>query len=175
MNEKRRRFSASFKAEVALEAIRGKRTINEIASERGIHPHQVVMWKKQAVESLNGAFADRRRPAGKEAEETSQLYEQIGRLKVELDWLKKVRRLTPARRVRWWSRGTRLAISRQCARLVCRARHHVLRRDSRRGAASGVSRYFQHRPGRAVHQWGVHETAGGERRPNQHGRTGPLF
>lgn len=89
MNEKRRRFSASFKAEVALEAIRGKRTINEIASERGIHPNQVVMWKKQAVESLNGAFADRRRSAGKEAEETSQLYEQIGRLKVELDWLKK--------------------------------------------------------------------------------------
>ncbi len=123
MSEKRRRFSASFKAEVALEAIRGKRTINEIASERGIHPHQVVMWKKQAVESLSGAFADRRKRPGKEAEETSQLYEQIGRLKVELDWLKKVRRLTPARRGRWWSRGTGnwpFRASAPCS--VCRAR-----------------------------------------------------
>jgi transposase len=89
MSEKRRRFSASFKAEVALEAIRCKSTVNEIASKRSVHPNQVVAWKKQAVESLTDAFTDRRKRPGKEEEETNQLYEQIGRLKVEVDWLKK--------------------------------------------------------------------------------------
>lgn len=89
MSEKRRRFSASFKAEVALEAIRCKSTVNEIASKHKVHPNQVVAWKKQAVESLTEAFADRRKRPGKEEEETNQLYEQIGRLKVEVDWLKK--------------------------------------------------------------------------------------
>ena len=90
MSVKRRRFSASFKAEVALEALKGNRTINEIAAERRVHPNQVTTWKKQAVQGLPEVFSEGH--GGKDSEEerlAEQLYEQIGRLKVELDWLKK--------------------------------------------------------------------------------------
>lgn len=90
MSGKRRVFSAKFKASVALEAIRGLRPINEIASARGVHPHQVSAWKKQALAALPEAFQDGRVRRGQDPEElTAQLYQQIGQLKVELDWLKK--------------------------------------------------------------------------------------
>ena len=89
MSVKRRRFSAAFKAEVALEALKGHRTINEIALERKVHPNQVTTWKKQAVEGLPEVFSDgRSRGATEDEHLAEQLYEQIGRLKVELDWLK---------------------------------------------------------------------------------------
>jgi transposase len=87
---KRRRFSAAFKAEVALEAIKGERTINEIASARQVHPNQVTGWKKQALSGLAEVFSEgRSRKSDEEARLAERLYEQIGRLKVELDWLKK--------------------------------------------------------------------------------------
>lgn len=87
---KRRRFSTAFKAEVALEALRGERTINEIASARQVHPNQVTGWKKQALCGLAEVFAEgRSRQSAEEARLVERLYEQIGRLKMELDWLKK--------------------------------------------------------------------------------------
>ena len=86
----RKSYSGELKARVALEAIKGQRTINEIASEYGVHPNQIVQWKKQATEELPALFSDKRKK--KEASEQqlqAQLYQQIGQLKVELDWLKK--------------------------------------------------------------------------------------
>jgi len=90
----RKRYDGAFKAKVALEAIRGERTIAEIASETGVHPNQVSKWKKQALEELPGLFADGRKKQERNSEELeSELYKQIGQLKVELDWLKKKYRM----------------------------------------------------------------------------------
>jgi transposase-like protein len=90
MQTQRRRHSAEFKARVALEAIQGQRTLNEIASEYGIHPVQLGQWKKQALEALPTTFSPRREREAREEEALqAHLYQQIGQLKVELDWLKK--------------------------------------------------------------------------------------
>ena len=86
----RKRYDASFKARVALEALRGERTVAEIATAYGVHPNQISKWKKQALDELPHIFSGRyekRETEGKEL--IDQLYQQIGRLKVELDWLKK--------------------------------------------------------------------------------------
>lgn len=86
----RNNYSAEFKTKVALAAIKGEKTINEIASFYSVHPNQVMSWKKQAVEAIPDAFSSKRVRTEKEDEELkSQLYQQIGQLKVELDWLKK--------------------------------------------------------------------------------------
>jgi transposase-like protein len=86
----RRRHSAEFKAQVALEAIRGQRTSNEIAGAYGIHPVQVAQWKKQVLDELPQMFSARRAKAARDEEVLkAALYQQIGQLKVELDWLKK--------------------------------------------------------------------------------------
>lgn len=87
---KRRQHSAEFKAKVALEAIQGKRTINEIAAEHEIHPVQLQQWKKQALDGLADCFSTKKEKEAVDQEAlTAQLYQQIGQLKVELDWLKK--------------------------------------------------------------------------------------
>ncbi len=97
MTQTRKQYSAQLKAKVALEAIKGQRTINEIASAYGIHPNQVQTWKKQALEQLPDLFTNgRARTAQADEQLQAQLYQQIGQLKVELDWLKKkVGRLDP--------------------------------------------------------------------------------
>lgn len=83
-------YSADFKFKVALEALRGLKTINEIASDHSLHPNQVSQWKKQLREQGKEFFVTRRRRNGQDVEVLqSRLYEEIGRLKVELDWLKK--------------------------------------------------------------------------------------
>ena len=90
MPEKRRRHSPDFKAKVATEALRGVKTQNEIAAEFGIHLLQVTAWKKQMLEGLPTLFGAK--PDKSEAEHealVAQLYQQIGQLKVEVDWLKK--------------------------------------------------------------------------------------
>jgi len=87
---KRKSFSASFKAKAAIEAIRGERTLNEIASSYGVHPNQLGQWKKQALAGLPGIFSNSHSRLNKNADaECDRLYQQIGRLQVELDWLKK--------------------------------------------------------------------------------------
>jgi putative transposase len=90
MKKERKRYDGTLKAKVAVEAIKGQRTINEIASAYGIHPHQVTQWKKQALEQLPELFSNGRvRSQLADEELRDRLYQEIGQLKVELDWLKK--------------------------------------------------------------------------------------
>lgn len=86
----RKTYSAEFKTKVALAAIKGDQTINEVASFYSVHPNQVLNWKKQALAAIPDSFSDRRARREKDDEELKdRLYQQIGQLKVELDWLKK--------------------------------------------------------------------------------------
>ena len=86
----RKNYQSDFKAKVALEAVTGRLTINEISRQFSVHPNQISKWKKQFLESLPQLF-DNSKAAKTEAEEelVNQLYQQIGQLKVELDWVKK--------------------------------------------------------------------------------------
>jgi transposase-like protein len=90
MARQRNHYTADFKAKVALAAIKGQQTVNEIAATSSVHPNQVLQWKKQALEVLPDVFSNRhvRRPQDEEALQ-ARLYQQIGQLKVELDGLKK--------------------------------------------------------------------------------------
>lgn len=87
----RKKFSSEFKSKVAVEALKGHKTVNELASEFGVHPTQVNNWKKQLLEVSRQAFNSKQQEkAHTQAEsERERLYAQIGKLKVELDWLKK--------------------------------------------------------------------------------------
>ena len=84
---KRRKFSDQFKAKVALEALRGDRTIQEIAAKHRLHPNQVSTWKKQAVDGLSGVFSGGASPQGPSESEVNDLHAKIGRLAVENDFL----------------------------------------------------------------------------------------
>ncbi len=86
----RKSHPSAFKAKVALEAVKGDRTLSELASKYEVHPNQIRNWKKQLVGGLPDIFSDRRKRKEQSGEdEKGRLYEEIGRLKVELDWLKK--------------------------------------------------------------------------------------
>jgi putative transposase len=86
----RRQFTAKFKFQVALEAVKGMQSINEIASQHEVHPTQVKQWKKQLQEKGADLFSEKTaKQQQAQTEGEAKLYEQIGRLKVELDWLKK--------------------------------------------------------------------------------------
>ena len=86
----RKKYSGAFKAKVALEAVKAKKTISEISSKYGVHPNQARQWRKQMIEELPSIFMDRKNKAEKARDELeAELYRQIGQLKVELDWLKK--------------------------------------------------------------------------------------
>jgi len=90
MGKQRRQFSEQFKFKIAMEAAKGMRTVNEIASEYDVHPNQVSTWKKQLLAEGAGVFSRKRARAEQDqAEQEAALYEQIGRLKMELEWLKK--------------------------------------------------------------------------------------
>jgi transposase-like protein len=90
MKNKRNNYSAAFKAKVALAAVKGDKTIAELASQHEVHPTQIAQWKKQLLESLPDVFSNsRQKDRDKQDELTEHLYQQIGQLKVELDWLKK--------------------------------------------------------------------------------------
>ena len=87
---KRNKHSNELKAKVALAAIKGHKTANEIASEFGIHVSQVKRWKKEAIESLPEVFGGKEDRTLKEMEsERDRLFQQISKLQVEVDWLKK--------------------------------------------------------------------------------------
>ena len=90
MRRKRKSHSAAFKAQVALAAARGDKTVSELASLHGVHPTMINAWKKQLVSNAEELFQSGARTSSAEHEALqAQLYEQIGRLKTELDWLKK--------------------------------------------------------------------------------------
>ena len=87
---KRKSYTAAFKAKVGLEAIRGVKTINEIGQEYGVHPAQVGQWKREIQEGAEALFGKKRGPKPVDGPgDRERLYSEIGRLKVELDWLKK--------------------------------------------------------------------------------------
>jgi putative transposase len=90
MTIKRRRFNPEFKFRVALEAAKGQQTISELASKHGVHPNQVSQWKRQLLENGADVFSqnDHKEQQAQAAVQT-ELYEQIGRLKMELEWIKK--------------------------------------------------------------------------------------
>ena len=91
MTKKRHQYSAEFKFKVALEATKGAKTINELASEHGVHPNQISDWKRRLLDEGVNLF--QRNGIGKQREQEALqaelVYEQIGRLKMELEWLKK--------------------------------------------------------------------------------------
>ena len=85
----RKQYSARFKAKVAKEAIRGGKSVNELAVRFGLHPTQIAQWKRQALEGLPEIFANHRGKKGKAEMQEATLYQQIGRLQMEVEWLKK--------------------------------------------------------------------------------------
>ena len=85
----KKRYTAAFKSKVALEALKGQKTLSEIASEYEIHPNQVSQWKRQLRDGIETVFTDPSRSNRSDEKEKDKLYQEIGRLKVELDWLKK--------------------------------------------------------------------------------------
>jgi transposase-like protein len=90
MARRRKAYTAAFKARVALEALKGDRTANELAAQHGIHPTLISNWKKALLEGAEGFFAEPGKPArGDDQPDPAELFEQIGRLKMELEWLKK--------------------------------------------------------------------------------------
>ena len=90
MSTKRRKHSDEFKAKVALEAIRGVRTLSELSSAYGVHSTVIGQWKLQLVKRASEVFSNSNGKSGKSEEElTAPLYQEIGRLKMEVDWLKK--------------------------------------------------------------------------------------
>ncbi len=92
MSVKRRRHSPEFKFRVALAAAKEQQTISQLSSEFGLHPTQISDWKKQLLEKGKTVFQSNGTSNGKhklQVIQESELYEQIGRLKMELEWLKK--------------------------------------------------------------------------------------
>lgn len=90
MPSMRRQHDAAFKAKVALEALKEEKTLAQISSEYGVHVNQIRQWRQQLLSMIPELFSDRRKKAEKDRDELeSELYQQIGKLKVELDWLKK--------------------------------------------------------------------------------------
>ena len=89
MARKRKSHTSAFKAQVALAAVKGDRTVNELASQFGVHPTLIHGWKKQLLSGAESVFAAGSKNQEPSEDKTAELYEQIGRLKVELDWVKK--------------------------------------------------------------------------------------
>jgi transposase-like protein len=90
MTTTRKRYSPKFKARVAMEAIRGEKTLSQLGSQFRVHPMQIAKWRKAALDQLPELFVDGRTRKGRNDDaDQDALYEEIGRLKMELDWLKK--------------------------------------------------------------------------------------
>jgi len=86
----RRQHDAAFKVKVALEALKEEKTLAQISSEFGVHVNQIRQWRRQLLSMIPELFSDRRKKVEKDRDELeAELYQQIGQLKVELDWLKK--------------------------------------------------------------------------------------
>ena len=89
MSTQRRRHTSEFKAKAAIEVLKGLQTCNELAGELGVHPTQLSQWKKHLVDNASQLFVAGGGKSGVGEAELERLYQQIGQLKVELDWVKK--------------------------------------------------------------------------------------
>lgn len=92
MGRTRKVHTSAFKAKVALAAVREVETASQLASRHGVHPTQIHQWKRQLLEGAEGVFSNGvsgKRNGSEEEGTTAELYEQIGRLKMQLEWLKK--------------------------------------------------------------------------------------
>jgi transposase-like protein len=90
MAGKRKKHTAAFKAQVALATLKGDRTVNELAAQHTVHPTLIHAWKKQLLAGAQAVFAEGvKAPAADAEDQRKELFEQIGRLKMELEWLKK--------------------------------------------------------------------------------------
>lgn len=87
----RKKFEAGFKARVALEAVKGEKTLAELSSQFGVHSNMIVRWKQEMLQKLPGLFDKKaeRRENAQEVEKVDKLYKAVGELKMENDWLKK--------------------------------------------------------------------------------------
>jgi putative transposase len=86
----RKSYTSDFKARVAFEASKGEKSVSELASKYEVHPNQIRTWKKELLQKLPEIFSDKRRRRENDDEALkAKLYQEIGQLKVELDWLKK--------------------------------------------------------------------------------------
>jgi len=91
MKRRRRVFDGGFRAKVALAAVKGDKTLSELASQYEVHSTQVATWRKELIDRAAELFEDgrKRKQAAEEAVAAEELYAQIGRLKMEVEWLKK--------------------------------------------------------------------------------------
>jgi transposase-like protein len=89
MTTTRKTYNPKFKVRVAIEALRGEKTLSQLGSQYKVHPIQIAKWRKLALEQMPELFVDGRRKTSPAEVESTALYEEIGRLKVELDWLKR--------------------------------------------------------------------------------------
>lgn len=91
MAKRRKRHTAAAKAKVAISAIRERKTVSELATQYAVHPTQIHQWKRRVLEGAEELFGDGRRASGREdaARREAELYQQIGRLNMELEWVKK--------------------------------------------------------------------------------------
>jgi transposase-like protein len=88
--KKRKTYDDQFKARVALEAVKGEKTIFEIAAQFEVHPNQIMKWKKQLLENVGGVFSRKQEPEVEEMKELiDKLYKKIGERDIELEFLKK--------------------------------------------------------------------------------------
>ena len=113
----RKSYTAEFKAKVALEAVTGEWSLSELASRYEIHPNQIGQWRKALLAGLPEVFSEKRQRQAQDGEvEKARLYEEIGRLKMELDWVKKKLRgwTVAARRAAVDPADEVLSIGRQC-------------------------------------------------------------
>jgi len=90
----RKKHTAEFKAKVALEAVKELKTMNELASQYGVHPGQISLWKKHLLESISSIFNTQKKSID-HTKKFDELYRQIGEVTVERDWLKKKLNLFP--------------------------------------------------------------------------------
>ncbi len=90
MSKKRRTFTDKFKAKVALDAVRSLKTLGELATEHKVHPNQISQWKRELLAHAPEIFSGKKSAACRTEEElTAPLYEEIGRLKMDVKWLEK--------------------------------------------------------------------------------------